>query len=290
MKNIFITGATGNIGQELIKQLYRKKKVNIIAGFRNKKKAISLLNKYSSLDFRYFDFEDQNSFNDALENMDMVFLLRPPHISDIDKYFYPLLKKMKDKGISKIVFLSVQGAEKSKIIPHNKIESLIKFFNFKSIILRPSYFMQNLTTTLGNEIIDRQITLPSGKAKFNWIDILDIAEVAAEVIIEFEKYEGNIYELTGTENMSFKEVTEKINSLLNLNIKYKSVAPIKYFGIKKQEGIEKDKILVMLLLHFLPRFQKAPQISKNIELLLGRPPTALNDFILRNKDSMTGSK
>jgi hypothetical protein len=58
-----------------------------------------------------FDFEDEATFDSALSNIDIIFLLRPPFISE--------------KGIKKIVFLSVQGAEKNTLIPHRKIELLI---------------------------------------------------------------------------------------------------------------------------------------------------------------------
>jgi hypothetical protein len=53
-----------------------------------------------------------------LKNIDVLFLLRPPHISEVETYFNPLLQSAKENNIKKIVFLSVQGAEKSKIIPH----------------------------------------------------------------------------------------------------------------------------------------------------------------------------
>jgi len=63
--------------------------------------------------------------------------------------------------VNQVVFLSVQGAEKSKVIPHNRIESLIIEYGMEYIFLRPGYFMQNLTTTLLPDIIKRrQIFLP----------------------------------------------------------------------------------------------------------------------------------
>lgn len=45
----------------------------------------------------------------------------------------------------------------------------------------------------------------------------------------------------------------------------------------------KGMIIVMILLHFLPRFQKEPQISNFYEELTGKKPTDLKTFILREK-------
>jgi len=72
-----------------------------------------------------FDFTNSATFNNAFQNIDILFLLRPPQISDVNKYFVPLIKAAKQSSIKHIVFLSVKGVEKSKIIPRHKIEKLI---------------------------------------------------------------------------------------------------------------------------------------------------------------------
>ena len=285
MSNILITGATGNVGFEVIRFLTKLDTAHkVIAGVRNIDQAKKVLKGFPSLDYVLFDFEDFSTFNDALKGIDRIFLLRPPHISDIDKYFKPLLSKIKAKNIKEIIFLSVQGAEKSKIIPHNKIERLIIENGFNFIFLRPSYFMQNLTTTLINDIQNkREIILPSGQAKFNWIDIENIGEAAAILLDEFDDYKNQAFEITGLENESFTKVTELINNIIEKPIKYRNVNPLKFYNIKKHEGMVKGMIIVMTLLHFLPRFQKEPSISDFYQRLTGKKPTDLNTFINREK-------
>lgn len=285
MNNILITGATGNIGFEVIRFLTKLDSSNkIIAGVRNIKKAKNIFQDYPDLDYTHFDFEDFNSFDNALNGIDTVFLLRPPHISDIDRYFKPLILKIKDKKIKQIVFLSVQGAEKSKVIPHNKIERLIIENGLDFIFLRPSYFMQNLTTTLIGDIqTKRKIILPSGKAKFNWIDIENIGEVGAIFLNKFNDFKNQAFEITGLENEDFKKVTELINKSIDNPIKYINANPLKFYQIKKREGMIKGMIIVMILLHFLPRFQKEPKISGFYERLTGKKPTGLKEFIEREK-------
>src|SRR5690554_5535961 len=123
MKRILITGATGNIGREVINYLYDSGiESEIILAVRNIDSAKGKFTDFPRATFRKFNFEDQNSFNDAFKAIDILFLLRPPQISQVDKYFQPLLESAKENGIEKVVFLSVQGAENNKVIPHNKIE------------------------------------------------------------------------------------------------------------------------------------------------------------------------
>lgn len=285
MSNILITGATGNIGFEVIRFLTKIDSPNkIVAGVRNIEKARSVFKDYPDLDYIQFDFEDFDTFDNALNGIDKIFLLRPPHISDIDTYFKPLILKIKEKNIKQIVFLSVQGAEKSNVIPHNKIERLIADNRLDFIFLRPSYFMQNLTTTLIADIQSkRKIILPSGKAKFNWIDINNIGEAGAILLDRFNDYKNQAIEITGQENENFEIVTSLINESIDNPIEYKNVNPLRFYKIKKREGMVKGMIIVMILLHLLPRFQKEPRISDFYEQLTGKKPTDLRTFIDREK-------
>lgn len=285
MSKILITGATGNIGVELIRFLNKiETSFRIIAGVRNIEKAKNLFKDYPSLEYVHFDFEDSKTFDTALNGIDRIFLLRPPHISDVDRYFKPLIETIKKKEINKIVFLSVQGAEKSKVIPHNKIERLINEYSLDYIFMRPAYFMQNLTTTLIEDIRSkRAIILPSGRAKFNWIDVENIGKAGAVLLNKFHDYKNQSFEITGMENESFYKVTEMINSVIKSSIRYQNVNPFRFYRIKKREGMVKGMIIVMIMLHFLPRLQKQPGISNTYEKLTGEKPTDLKSFIHREK-------
>ncbi len=292
MKRILITGATGNVGTEVIYYLKeRDNESEIIAAVRNIDSAKKSFPNFPNLLLKRFDFEDENSFNTAFKNIDVLFLLRPPHISQVDKFFKPLLASAKENGIEKVIFLSVQGVEKSKVIPHHKIEQLIIQMGFNYIFVRPSYFMQNLTTTLLPEILkNKTITLPAGKAKFNWIDIKNIGEVAAILIKSFEKYQNKAYEITGTENKSFKEVTELMSKIAGIKFSFKPINPISFYFKKRKEGVLKGFAVVMTILHFLPRLQKEPRISDDFSVITGKKTTTLKEFIEREKEKITKHK
>lgn len=283
---VFITGATGNIGSELISFLTPfSSKLNVIAGVRKIEKAKKYFHENSNLQFRSFDFENKETFSSGFEGIDILFLLRPPHISEVEKYFKPLLESAQKNGIKKVIFLSVQGAEKSKVIPHNKIERLIRSMDFDWIFVRPSYFMQNLTTSLAKEIKNKKsLTLPSGNGVFNWVDTKNIGEATAELIANFENHQNKAFEITGDENLTFGEVVELMNEVLPSPVIYKSINPIRFYFKKKKEGLSAGYAMVMTILHFLPRLQKAPLVSNSFRELTKKNPTSIRAFIEREKN------
>lgn len=285
MKKLLITGATGNIGIEVVRYLQRiNTSIQLVIGARNIEKAKKNFNEYPNLAYVSFDFEAADSFENALKGIDRVFLLRPPHLSDVDQYFRPLIETIKKNNIRQVVFLSVQGAEKNKVIPHNKIERMIQENGLEYIFLRPSYFMQNLTTTLIKDIrTKREIILPAGRAKFNWVDIENIGEAGAILLNQFDDFKNQAYEITGLENENFDKVTSLINQVIENPIHYRNVGPFRFFQLKKKEGTITGMIIVMIMLHMLPRFQKEPVISDFYERLTGKKPTDLKTFIRREK-------
>lgn len=282
MKTILIIGASGNVGLAVVHGLYEKYagQFRIIAALRNPDKEVKVFAAYTDLEYRRFDFEDFASMRNALEGVDMVFLLRPPAIANVKKYFHPLIDAIKEEGIQALMFLSVQGAEKSSIIPHHKIEKYIQQKEIPYIFLRPSYFMQNLTTTLKKDIQEKQeIYLPAGRAKFTWVDVADIGKVAAVLLAEFEDYKNQAVEITGEDQANFETVATILSKHLKHEIKYRSPNLWSFYWRKRKEGMPSAFVFVMIMLHYLPRFQNVAPLSDAVIRLTKDAPKSLDDFI-----------
>jgi uncharacterized protein YbjT (DUF2867 family) len=227
-----------------------------------------------------FDFTDLTTYETALSGCQILFLLRPPQIAEVDKYFKPLIEVSQRMGIQHILFLSVQGVEKSSIIPHHKIEKLIVASKMTFTFLRPAYFMQNFTTTLRHDLVDKkQVFLPAGEAKFTLIDVQDIGAVTAHVLADLKSHVNKSYELTSEKVLSFAEMTDIMNSRLELKITYKSPNLIQFFITKKREHVPTGFILVLIMLHYLPRFQSTPKITDWVEKLTHQKPTTFERFV-----------
>ena len=276
------TGATGNVGIPTLSHLHAlNNNAHIVACIHNTKQSAQIHSVLPEAEVREIDFDNPNTFASALEGGGILFLLRPPQISDVEK-FRPLLSQAEATGIKEIVFLSVQGADKQRFIPHAKIEKLIREFEFNYVFLRPGYFMQNLTSTLAQDVKEGTIMLPAGDAPFMWTDAENIGEVAARVLLRFNEYANTAIEVTGKELISFGEAIKRINAAIGSNLKYRSVNLFHFWRHRKKQGTPAAMIAVMIMLHFLPRIQKPPTVSWAYQQITGKEPTTLAEFAKRN--------
>lgn len=280
-------GATGNVGMVVIKSLNKiPHPFHIIAGIRDFSRDKEKL-AYYKMDFVKFDFMDFATYRPALEGCQMLFLLRPPQISDTEKYFKPLIEVAKEVSIKHIVFLSVQGVEKSMIIPHHKIEKLIVDSKISYTMLRPAYFMQNFIGSLHHDLVTNKcIFLPAGNAKFTIVDVRDVGEVAAAIIVNSTKHINKSYELTNNEKLTFGEMATQLSDGLGTKITYESPNLFKFYLTKTKEKMPFMLVLVMIMLHYLPRFQKEPRNTEWVKNVIGREPITFNQFIKDNKTSL----
>ncbi len=286
-RSLLITGATGNIGTETIRALRELSTTHrVVAATHRPDRARERLPAFEDLDVRRLDFADPSAFPGALAGIDVVFLLRPPQLADIPRYFQPFLAAMAAAGIRRIVFLSVQGVEEQPRIPHHKLEKLIRDHDLDYVFLRPGYFMQNLSTMLLPEIkAENKIFIPAGNLKFNWVDVRDIGAVAAHVLTNFEQHRNRAYELTGTEFLDFQAVAGLLSQQLDRPIRYESPNLLRFYFAKRRQGIPHAMIFVMIMLHYLPRFGKnQPRLTDTVENITGQAPGTLAAFIDREKN------
>jgi hypothetical protein len=74
---------------------------------------------------------------------------------------------------------------------------------------------------------------------------------------------------------------------LDVEIEYVSPNLVSFARQKLRENVPFGYILVLIMLHYLPRFQKEPNISDAVKNIIGQEPITFNQFIKDNKQSLT---
>jgi hypothetical protein len=82
-------------------------------------------------------------------------------------------------------------------------------------------------------------------------------------------------------------MAEILSNNLGIHIQFKSPNLISFFLTKRKEKMPTMLILVMIMLHYFPRFQKEPNITDWVEKIINRPPTTFKQFVNDNKKLLT---
>jgi uncharacterized protein YbjT (DUF2867 family) len=277
---VLVTGATGNVGAPVIDHLLARG-ASVRAAVRPR----------PAVDARFpiwvtpvdLDLDEPSTFEAALADIDRVFLMRPPQFSRGDR-MRPFIAALRDTGVRQVAFLSVQGAGSNPMVPHNRIEQDLKNSGVPWTILRPSFFMSNLSTTHREDIVERdEVFVPAGQGRTNFIDVGDIAEAAAVVLTE-PGHEGKAYELTGSEALTYEEVAGMLSDACGRPIVYPSPSSREFKQHMREAGHDEEFISVMGSIYTLARLGMASGTTGELEKLIGRPPTTLAEWARANAE------
>lgn len=280
-QTFFITGATGNIGSYVAKELAELGHC-VKVGIRQPENAGDHL-IHEHIEAVPFDFLKPDSFDPALNNTDGVLLIRPPQLANPEQDMLPFIHAAKKAGISRIVFVSLLGVERNPFVPHRKIEQYIRSSGINYTFLRPSFFMQNLTTTHRQDIAVHQLLdVPVGKALTSFIDTRDIASVAAVCLLSHRHYNQS-YTLTGNRAIGYDEVADTLSRVLEKPIRYQPKSPVGFRKRLLREGTPKAFANVMTLLYLMTWAGTAKQTTRTVQDMLQREPITLNQFVHDHK-------
>jgi uncharacterized protein YbjT (DUF2867 family) len=275
-KTILVTGATGNVGSELVKNLHRQ-------GHRVRATVLAKSEETrvpdADIPWVRFDFGDQGTYREAFAGVDRLFLMRPPAISDINRYIRPAIAYAGSAGVRQITFLSLVGAEKNRFVPHAKVEALLKAADVHYTMLRCGFFMQNLSTTHAAEIRDDdEIFVPAGRGKTAFIDVRDIAAVAARTLTE-TGHENKVYTLTGSEALDYEQVADIMSEVLGRKIRYANPSLPRFAWRLWRRGYPLRYVGVVSAIYTTTRFGLAETVAPDTGELLGRAPIRLRRFV-----------
>jgi len=77
---------------------------------------------------------------------------------------------------------------------------------------------------------------------------------------------------------------KKLSKELQMDIKYESPNLFRFFMKKRKEKMPTMLIFVMIMLHYLPRFQKEPATTDWVNKIINAEPKTFDEFVLENKN------
>lgn len=281
-KTILVTGATGTVGREVVKQLAMvDSDVRVRAGVHSVIKGENL-KRLPGVEIVEMDFEDEESLHAAFTHVDKVFLITP-FAEDQVQMAKTLVDEAKRAGVKHIVRLSAMGADAEPGIQlgrwHREVENYIEQSGISYTFLRPASFMQNFENFSAASIKEEgRLYRSTGSGKVAYIDTRDIAAVAVEVLIG-EGYEGKAYDLTGPEALSCEEVAQIMSEETGKPVTFVDIPEGAAREAMVSQGMPGKLADALLELDGVYKAGYSNEVNDEVQSVIGRKPHTFRQFM-----------
>jgi uncharacterized protein YbjT (DUF2867 family) len=278
---VLVTGATGTVGSRVVSAL-TKAGVPVRAAARTPPPRTDDL-----VEPVRFDFHDPTTFAAALAGVRTLFLVRPPALARLQD-LEPALRAGVAAGLTHVVLLSVQGAERLPVLPHARLERWLRSSSLRWTFLRPSFFDQNLVTVHGAAIRRRdEISVPAGRGRTAFVDAHDVGDVAAQVLLDPARHAGRAYTLTGSEALTYGEVAGIMTAVLGRSVRYTQPGLLAYVArAGRHDGLPPALVAATSVIYTTARLGLAAGLTDDTGRLLERPPVTMTQFVTRVRDQL----
>ena len=205
-----VTGATGTTGSR------------VAAGARSAGAEVRTASRHGSdVDF---DWHDRGTWPAALEGCDRAYLV-PPAGLVVAPLMVPFIELARRNGVERLVLLG------NSVFPMGGPgvgavhQALAEGGPDDFVVLRPSWFMQNVTGKhyLARMVRDEdRIVTATGEGRVGFVDADDIAAVAVHALLD-EKRPATELVLTGPEALSYRRVAQVVGAARGRPVAFESV-------------------------------------------------------------------
>ncbi len=218
-----------------------------------------------------FLWEDPTTWKAVLEGVNGVYIAHhdnthPDAGEQIERFSQLAL----DCGVRRQVLLSGRADAQFQA----SVESGFRANAADWTILQPAWFMQNFSEMFFYEaVLAGEIILPVGDATEPFIDVEDIAAVAAEAFFD-DRHIGQSYELTGPALLDFAQAAAELTKAIGRNIDYNPITLDEFRQFLRSNGLPEEYDLTYSGI----ADGKLAYVTDDVEQALGRKPRTFAEY------------
>ena len=282
--SILVTGATGTVGTHVVRLLLRAG-MAVRAAARNRSAIEAAFG--DAVQPVTLDFTDPLTWGATYNDVRTMFLLRPPQLARPSRQLIPSLEYARAAGVAHIVLLSLQGAERNRLVPHFALERWLRGSGLSWTFVRASFFMQNLTTVHASDIRDRSsIMVPAGGGATAFVDAHDVAAVAVAALLDPGGHRNRAWTPTGPQALTYTEVAATLSRVLGRRIEYQRPGVLAY-ARHAHRSMPPAMVLVTSAIYAAARLGQAGHLTDDVRTILRRPPVSFAEFADRERAAWT---
>ena len=265
---VLVLGATGKTGSRVAAKL-RDRGVAVRTAAR------------SGADVK-FDWDDPAGHRAALEGASGVYLLAPL----MRAYFGPQVTAFLDlaeaQGVEHVTYLSADGMYgSSPEVGFRAVEDDLRGRSGLGYsILRPAWFMQNFSEGFLRPI-DGTVAVPTGAGAEAFVDVDDIAAVAAVTLAEPAEHAGAEYTPTGPEALTFAEAAAIIGEASGRSVAHLSPGRTEWIDAILSTGVPEEYGVILETLSEKIDSGRGARPTGDVLKVTGSTPTSFEEFARR---------
>ncbi|RYD80684.1 MAG: SDR family NAD(P)-dependent oxidoreductase, partial [Sphingobacteriales bacterium] len=203
-----------------------------------------------------------------------------------------LLDNAKKAGVKHVVHLGACGGDDTTVAHwawHQLVERYIEWSGFSYSHLRPETFMQNLLSYGGRKAIQNGVINAYVEgARLSWVDVDDVAHVAALALSHPELHFNKTYRL-GYDAKTFGDLAEMMTSIIGKPFRYVALSPEVFLNSMIEAGAE--MAYMSCVYEHWKRYAAgtipgADETFDNFYEITGKQPVKWIDFIEKHKSEL----
>jgi uncharacterized protein YbjT (DUF2867 family) len=274
---VLVTGATGTVGRALVARL-QALGARVIAGSPRGADV-------AGAPGRRVDFTDGASLAEAFRGVDRLFLLFPL-VPGMVAMARAAVDAARAAGVAHVVRSSGAGADAESPVAlaraQGEIDRLVEASGGAYTLLRPANFMQNWVNFFGGSVRDGVVHLSHGDGRVAYVDVADIVDVAATVLLDPAAHAGRAYTLTGAQALSVPDLLDAIAAAGGRRARYEAVPEAAAVQAMVAMGMDAWTVDAMSSLNQVIAAGWAAGLSPDVQAVTGHAPRRFADFAAAN--------
>lgn len=226
-----------------------------------------------------FDWHDDSTWAAALDGVSDVFIVGPGSASDWSPLLARFLRAAAAAGVRKTVLLSARGVEFLPDGAVGRAEDTLRRGPVPWTVLRPTHFAQNFTEAMFAPE-HGTIAAPVGHGKEPFIDVEDVAQVAA-TILEDGSHDAEVLELSGPAAITFDDAAAVLAETSGRPMRFQDQSDDEHVARLRADGTPAGYVPWRMAMLRGIRSGADARLSDGVQQVLHRPATAFEDWARR---------
>jgi len=283
MSQLLITGATGQLGSQIVSELTAKypiAQLSVLA--RSTEKGLPFSEK--GITVKIGNYQDPSSLLEAMQGIDSVLLISSSDFNNRIGQHKNVIDAAKAAGVQHIFYtgVAIKDIETSPLKPllgdHFETEAYIKQSGLTYTFLRNNLYADVVPMCIGANVFETGVFFPAGEGKVAFANRKDLAKAIAQIIAS-NGHENKTYHLTGSHAHSFSEIASYLSELSGKEVPYISPSSADFENALKGFGLPEPIITMSVLFAAGMKNNDFEEVDDNLKTTIGQEPTSLKAFL-----------